>query len=346
MYKIAHFFVQSGNMGDLGSSQGIKTILRAIEPKIAFTDYPIRKKKISYFEIKHINSHFDAIVIGGGGLFYSRKAYSSKWYLNIALNDYRRIVIPKCIWGVGLNREYSDKERWHLDDDTVIAINDFIRLTDLVGVRDLMTVNFIQKMDRSVQLTPCPSMFLLKDVQKMRKNKNSVAINLTDRSVDSCRLYNTITTVINHLRKLAFEPVFVTHVLNEDEKWIDKFKELEIESFVPSSPENLMEFYKNQEFIIGMRGHSLIFATGANIPMIALSYNKKCDEHMSLLGLDDYLVKYDDIYNADLMIKKIGLLLTNQKQIKTSIQKKYLDFWDNNYQFGRMFINLFRGNDR
>ncbi|HDP68733.1 MAG TPA: hypothetical protein ENN20_09575, partial [Candidatus Marinimicrobia bacterium] len=167
----------------------------------------------------------------------------------------------------------------------------------------------------------------------------------TDRSIDSSRLFNTMTAIINYLRELAFEPVFVVHTLKEDEKWIDNYEALNIEIFAASSPENLMEFYKNQEFLVGMRGHSLIFATGANIPMIALSYNQKCDGHMALLGMNDYLIKYDDIYNADLIIEKIDLLLMNRDQVKASIREKYWEFWDANMQFGRMLLNRIHRND-
>jgi len=332
MLQIAHFYVKSGNMGDLGSSQGIKMILRSINPNITFIDFPIIKKKVSWFEINKLNKQFDAVIIGGGGLFYNREHYSSK---------------PKCIWGVGVNQEYSKKDKWIINEETIRAIAAFAQSTKFIGVRDNLTIGFFKNyIPVSAKLVPCPSMFMLKDLKGTVSRKKSVAINLTHRSVDIHKLMSAMSTVVNYLRDKSYEPIFIVHVLREDRKLFSYFEELKVKIFVPSSPENLMEFYKNQQFLIGMRGHSLIYATGANIPMIALSYNKKCDGHIDLLGLNDYLIKYDNIYDPDLIINKVDMLIYNYDKIKKTIQEKFHKFWEMNYNFGYEFLNSLNKVDR
>ncbi|MBN2601445.1 MAG: polysaccharide pyruvyl transferase family protein [Candidatus Marinimicrobia bacterium] len=314
-------------------------ILRSINPNINFVDYPIVRKKILRHEIRHLNKIFDALVVGGGGLLYNRKEYAAKWYFNVSSKDYQRLKIPKCFWGIGINQEFSNQEKWIINNDVVKAIDKFSESTNAIGVRDRLTIDFFRKnISSSARLVPCPSMFILKDVVG-NPEKKGIALNLTTRSVDIEKLMKALNPVINYLRRKSYEIIFVPHVLREDKKIFPYLMDANVKIFVPSSPENLMEFYKNQQFLIGMRGHSLIYCTGANIPMIALSYNRKCDGHMEMLGLEDYLVKHENIYNTEMIIEKIKLLLNKYTEIKSALLKKFEFFYKLNLEFAHDFLN-------
>lgn len=71
--------------------------------------------------------------------------------------------------------------------------------------------------------------------------------------------------------------------------------------------------YNNIRYLIGMRYHSIVFATQCGIPFISLSYQPKNDRFCSDMGLDILSI---DIYNINELEKRIEYIKNHYLQIR------------------------------
>jgi polysaccharide pyruvyl transferase WcaK-like protein len=338
--KIAHFYAKTPNLGDVGSARGIQQLLLSLKGDLEFEEFNIQKKDLKRSEIKKINQECKALIIGGGGLLYNVKRTSSNFNFNIKLSHYKNILsIPKCFFSIGINAEYTQNEKWKLRKTTINNIKSYVENSDLISVRDMESNNFLTNLNLNSQLIPCPSMFLLNDIKTIKKEQ-SFAFNLTNRISDNKILYMIATNILEYAKKIKTKPILIVHHKNEDKECLEIAKSLNMEVYIPPSPESLMLFYKKQQFLVGMRGHSLIFATGAHIPMISLSYNKKCDAHMSLFDMTDYSITPPNFTDKKLLFSTADRMLAEKKNIVSILNEKTMYFYTSSLNFANRFLHL------
>jgi polysaccharide pyruvyl transferase WcaK-like protein len=82
-----------------------------------------------------------------------------------------------------------------------------------------------------------------------------------------------------------------------------------------------------------MRGHSLFFSTGANVPTLAISYNKKCYAHMKMLGLENNVVQNSEITDNDLIIEKLDNIVKNRSNIENHLKRKVEEYYKLDFDF-------------
>ena len=227
-----------------------------------------------------------------------------------------------------------------MSDETRESIHLFMESTELVGVRDLETVSFLKGIGiDNVMLTPCPSMFLLYDMEAEARDA-TLAVNVTKRAIGLDGVRVLLGHVEAYARKAGLVPVAVAHHPDEDRQCLEIACELGMDSFLPVSPENLMQFYKRQHALVGMRGHSLIYATGASLPMLAVSYNVKCDAHMAMVGMQDYVLQCDQLEDRQLVFSKLDSLLENRASLEARLTGKKAEFYGLDREFARRWISL------
>ncbi len=328
------------NLGDRGAALGIQTVIRSARSDVRFAEYDVDAGKIGWREGRRLAGDFDGVVVGGGGLLYNRPKRAAKFYLNIPLDRYRRLALPKCFFGVGLNAEYGRDQRWVMSDETRESIRLFMESTDLIGVRDRETLAFLGGIGiQGAMLTPCPSMFLLYGM-KAEARDETLAVNVTRRTIGM----DGVKTLLEHLRAYAVQAglrsVVVAHHPDEDNQCLELARHMGMDSFLPVSPEHLMQFYKRQRLLVGMRGHSLIYATGASLPMLAVSYNVKCDAHMAMIGMQDYVIAHDRLADRQLIFSKLDRLLVERASIEGRLAAKTAELYELDREFARRWISL------
>lgn len=74
-----------------------------------------------------------------------------------------------------------------------------------------------------------------------------------------------------------------------------------------------INLYNNIRYLVGMRYHSVVFATQCGIPFVSLSYQPKNDTFCSGMGLDMLSV---DIYKVDELETKIDYIKNHYQQIR------------------------------
>lgn len=330
--RIAHFYARTPNLGDQGAARGIQLLFRKVRNNVRFKEFGIDDKPLGYFDVKSLNDKFNGLVLGGGGLLYNLPKKASGFYFNMNYRNYSSLTIPTCFFGIGLNAEYTPNARWIMDKKAIASIKKFCDKTKSVGVRDNESVEFLQSIGvEKAALTPCPSMFLLKDVEIPKRE--SAAINLTHRGGTFETLEQILIEAKSFFGKLGLKLNLTVHHQDEDRLLFPLAEKHNIPLFIPNSPENLMEHYKAQRFVVGMRGHALIFATGAKVPMLALSYNKKCEYHMNLLGMENFIVKQDEFSNSGLISAKLDNLIRESEKLTLELGKKKEEFYRSNIKF-------------
>ena len=119
MKKIFHIYANLVNLGDWGSALGIRKLLREvidepIEYREHFTSYKSSHRRNLVAEI---NNEYDAVIIGGGGLFLKKNNgyFDSNWPLGILINFSKRelaqIKPPIFFFSVGINQNLDEKKR-------------------------------------------------------------------------------------------------------------------------------------------------------------------------------------------------------------------------------------------
>jgi colanic acid/amylovoran biosynthesis protein len=90
--------------------------------------------------------------------------------------------------------------------------------------------------------------------------------------------------------------------------------------------------YSEMDLMLGQMMHSTIFATGACIPTVAIGYDIKLKNFLSLMGLDEYLLNITDWSEGDVL----GLLEkahTNSTNIRCAIAKRKAELATNELTF-------------
>jgi len=87
------------------------------------------------------------------------------------------------------------------------------------------------------------------------------------------------------------------------------------------SPEELKGIIGQMDLFIGTRMHSNIFALSNGIPTIAISYQKKTDGIMNMLGMAEYVLDMANL-RFDHMVRLIQVACNSRESISSSLKSK------------------------
>ncbi|MCK4241118.1 MAG: polysaccharide pyruvyl transferase family protein, partial [Candidatus Atribacteria bacterium] len=86
-------------------------------------------------------------------------------------------------------------------------------------------------------------------------------------------------------------------------------------------PEELLSLLSRLSLMVGVRLHSIIFSTMADIPFIALNYDRKVKNFVESLGLSELLLELDDTSLKNFK-EKVKYIKENNDRIKKILSKK------------------------
>ncbi len=91
------------------------------------------------------------------------------------------------------------------------------------------------------------------------------------------------------------------------------------------NPKEILSLISEFTLIIGMRLHSIIFATINEIPFIAIEYNSKVKDYVNSLSLNELLINLNQltVKNIEDKLKYIDI---NEKMIKSRLKEKRIQF--------------------
>lgn len=227
--RLFHFDVKTfANYGDTLLFELVRHLFNGYQHKQKFivTDSSNLRRGLGPIRLKGINDHYDAIIVGGGGLFLrdTNPNDNSGWQWNCSLKMLGQIVKPLIIFAVGYNRFIGQ-------DDFEPIFTKHVNLTAekaiFFGLRNSGSIEAIKKylrpeLHHKVVYQPCATTiasYLLPDIYKpnlSREKRIGFNIAFGKRQVaggfDKQTLYEGLKQVVIDLKRKGWEVEIIAHV--------------------------------------------------------------------------------------------------------------------------------------
>lgn len=325
--KIFHLYGNKQNLGDWGSAEGIKFLLKKyLNTSIYFEDHFFSFSNLKTKDIDNINNNFDMVIIGGGGIYWPS---SKKILFKISEKQLKKINKPIITYGVGVNIENDEIKEKNSLNNKILKLDKILKLS---SVRDFKSRKYFEKNNINTNLVPCPSMFLESnidfDLLSEYKNKKIGFVLIPLCRIPEEYQKNYIKILFDFIvnKKKEYDCFLISHSKQLEDSYYKLSKDLDIQLIYTTNPNQLMSIYKQMDFVIGSRGHMSIFALGANTPFINLSYNLKCDAFAEMINYPKELSEKIENLNYEELIEKFDFLIKNEKKIKDILFFKKQEF--------------------
>lgn len=300
------------NAGDDRLLECIKTKLlslgvHSVEVFIAWTELKTR--------VKEINA-CDFLLIGGGGLILRNT--------NNQIPLFEKLTVPFGLLGVSVDS---------VGPDNIDFISYLSKHSRFILVRDGFSRDaFASHTDKNLFLAPDLTFLYPYQRDHSQSRTNSVAVSLRPWKPN---LFKQYTKNYHRFNKLIYRlPILQTVLglwdINKFAKIVNKQSGTKIIPFPlhinDKNGDNLLlhtyfgankdiifniDDLKRSDYLIGMRLHSLVFATQLGIPFVAISYASKIDNYLEEIGLSNYVVNVNNYKALPQKIKQ----LKDQKEI-------------------------------
>lgn len=332
----------SGNSEETSEQHGIKAVYigDTISPHKLFDIYNIAKT----INIIKAISKTDLLVIGGGGIIHDRTILGvAKFWLNKIILG-KLLCKPIMLYAPGVG-PIKTKIGKVLTKFAVGSVN-IITVRDEASKKVLKSCGIAQKKihvtaDPVLTLTPVHSkrveeILAVEGVSNihplvgMSVRWNPYEFKMDDEFVEQFK--KTISKVSDHIiEKLDVDLIFIPMQFPPretcDVKMMDQiYQMMKNKNRVRIirrmySPKELLGIVGKMDMMIGMRLHSLIFASRMNVPMVGIVYDFKVKEFLKMVGQEKWSCDYKNIEFLD-FFDKIDYVWKNRNTIKTDLYIK------------------------
>jgi len=278
----------------------------------------------------------DLFISGGGGLLQDStgKGWSILYYLGLILVA-KIVKVPVMIYAQGIgpvNKQINKK-----------LIKWILNKVDLITVRDNPSKELLENLGvvkPSIYVNSDPVFLLNRKnlnsvidshpfIQEMINSDNCPLIGVSVREyksngLDSKRIFAQAADYLieNYKAKIIFIPFKFdedVHISEEISSLMrNKAKVLKIKL----EPEELLSVLSRLSLVVGVRLHSIIFSSMANIPFIAFNYDPKVKYFVEDLGLSEVLLEIDKGISLKNIQKKVEYIRENNDKIKDILLEK------------------------
>lgn len=102
----------------------------------------------------------------------------------------------------------------------------------------------------------------------------------------------------------------------------------------------LKNIYKDMNYLIGTRMHSVIFSLTENVPCIAIEYEYKTRGIMEELGLDRFTIKIEDV-TAEKLIHMFNILEENRSKYLNTLKTSIKNYQKQAYNTGDLIKSIY-----
>lgn len=237
----------------------------------------------------------------------------------------------------------------------ISSITQFVlNRVDLITVREEISMNYLKSLGiKPKVIVTADAAFLVKSIPRdectklladegIHKNGDRPLVGVTVRNWDFPGFSNGKIRFANYLEVVAQIAKYLVSNLNAlviffpqvifSPKDDDRIISNEIVSRIGNDsnfkvltkdyyPEELKGIIGQMDLFIGTRMHSNIFALSMSVPTVAISYEKKTDGIMDMLGVGEYVVDISTI-SFDDMVSKISAAWDNRGNISALTKQK------------------------
>ena len=264
------------------------------------------------------------LISGGGSLLQDATSTKSLWYYTTVIRAVKRAGVPVMILanGIGPIQKPSNRRR----------AADAVRLADYVSVRENASARELTDMGipaERIHVTADPvyrtaagsetrtdNGTLVLSLRETADGRNSAGIEDTavQALTEICRSYS-LTAVILPMQPSHDREICVRAAARLSESGV------EVTLAERADREEMQNILRQTRVVVGMRLHSLIFATAAGVPSLALSYDPKVDALMEYLGMEEYVLPAFET-DAELLKKTLADLLSRREEITAELRRR------------------------
>ncbi len=338
-------FYGAGNLGDeailsailsqISVFENLKPIIISRNPKETSRIHRVSSVDHHDTIAKYLNLlRANVYILGGGGLIkdYGESSRSiESWLDSVAMAG--RCGVKTMLWSVGVENLRFSKSRE--------LVKKVLNTVDAITVRDPNSRNRLEQIgiQNRITVTADPAMFLSAKYAKKRSisknprvivclrhwNKNGVDI--LDKDANE-NLVNSVTPILNFMIKhfntrIEFLPFRV--ISQDDDREIAKMVvskmtdggRITIHNRVPQIDEAI-NMFSNADLAVGMRLHSVIFASSLGIPTIALSYMPKVRDYMAYINQENFCFDTEDLDSKQLE-GSIEKIINNYEEVSEQL---------------------------
>lgn len=295
-----------------------------------------------YNEYKKIISNYDIVCIGGGNLLMS--VLHNRWA--IKLNTLVKIakMADKKIFIISVGAGPILLER------SKKIFEETLKKVDCITVRDEYSMHIIKdelNINKKILISGDPALLLDSDNSIIIKNNitKNIAISIMPfgkKNFANLSHYKDHRYYLDMYRDMIeyiyirdsrcifylfstewtdYETIFqlYNHIVNNS-----KLTETNIKIEYIKSLNDLLNFYKKQDLLIGTRMHSLIIGYTQLLPIIGISWQKKVESFMTLVNLSKYCYQLNEVNLESLYINVQKLLKYGQNNENKLLNMKKL----------------------
>jgi hypothetical protein len=331
------------NKGDIAIREAIKAqIAEAMAPRpVTFSE--IGWGRLTERAIETINETSELFVIAGSGYLFPHFGSMPQRIIRDA-QEIPKIGCRKIAYSIGWNTLVGEDAP--LDGPSRNALCDLFAGFEAISVRDYDTQQRVQDaIKRAVLVTADPVLFHSAYIDGARwrwtrptkSRRMKIGINIACHGPFSAqnvkRDFPKIVKLLRSLRaRYDAELHFISHSAPDRIVWwLLTARGIRIK-FRRAGVYEMPAVYSEMDLMLGQMMHSTIFATGACIPTVAIGYDIKLKNFLSLMGLDEYLLNITDWSEGDVL----GLLEkahTNSTNIRCAIAKRKAELATNELTF-------------
>lgn len=296
------------------------------DPSIGYLSYfPSNLKKRPFQNIWYLLQTVlairssDFIIIGGGGLLYDNEERQffeklvRQWKLRVWLAKFFRKPLIYWSLGIHLKKENEEKIRPLFSGENIF-----------VSVRDMESKKTLEALGIKSVLIRDPVLSYDPEIPKLLI-KHRPKIGLSFRSGFLQDELENIEKIITFLMAHGYEPVLLNHSFHpenpsvNDDVFLSNLKgKYQLRS--TANIQETLDIYKELEFVIGMRLHSLILSLVHAIPFFAISYGKKTDEFIRSINYEYSLAAR--VFDIEVFKKQFTNLEKEKNEQKFALSAK------------------------
>lgn len=334
-----------------GDEAILKSMVRAFKEKIPQVKITVLSRNplqtSQTYKVKAVNRLYliniicclrdtNLFISGGGGLLQDStgKGWSILYYLGLILVA-KIVKIPVMIYAQGIgpvNNQVNKKlMKWILNK------------VELITVRDNSSKELLENLGvvkPSIYVNSDP-VFLLKRrsinyiidrypyIQELINSTNRPLVGVSVREYrsngpDLKRIFAQAADYLieNYKVKIIFLPFKFDEDVHVSEEILSLMKNQADVLKIKLEPEELLSLLSRLSLMVGVRLHSIIFSSMANIPFIAFDYDPKVKYFVEDLGLSELLLEINEDISLKNFQKKIEYVRENNDKIKENLLKK------------------------
>lgn len=334
------FYVKIGEFGRKTNKTQLKKLVYRIRHFLWQNTINFKRRHLQYFSEKF--KGVDVIVIDGAGLLeYSYNEYQEP--LNLICEYGEKNSIPVVFNAIGRAGEYSEadfrckilKKAFSYDCVKYVSARDSVE-----SVQECVGNRFKVKL-------LADAAFCAEDAYSVKKNADSKLIGIGlirddamlsyGEGINQEQIVDMFVEIARELDYRGYRYQFFTNGAKEDYstglRVIEKLG-VEKEQYLVKRPTEGIELLNTigkYRGIVTCRMHSSIGAFSLGIPSVILSWNKKVDKYMEILGYPERAISQDDCKAGNIVNKleealKIGISEENRIRMKSLARQSVQDY--------------------